>query len=184
MPKSVAEISRFMSLVLRHQPEAIGLTLDAQGWAGVEDLVRRSQSSDTPLTVDLVLEVVRTSEKKRFRVSDDGLRIRANQGHSVDVDLALPPTTPPEILYHGTALQFLDAIRAEGLRPGARRHVHLSAERETAERVGRRRGAPVVLIVAAGAMHRAGRRFLLAENGVWLTDSVPAEFVSAEPGPV
>lgn len=181
---SLVTASKFLSLVLRHRPEAIGLSLDAQGWALIEDLVRLSQTSRSPLTRDVILEVVRTNSKQRFSVSGDGLRIRANQGHSIPVDLGLAPIAPPEVLFHGTATRFLEAILAEGLRPGSRQHVHLSADPATARQVGQRHGKPVVLVVASGAMHQAGHEFFRAENGVWLTAAVPPQSLTvAEDSP-
>jgi putative RNA 2'-phosphotransferase len=178
LSKILVSASKFMSLVLRHQPEAIGLSLDGEGWASIDELVRLSSSSRSALTRDLVLEVVRTGDKQRFRVSEDGLRIRASQGHSVEVDLALPPSEPPDTLFHGTATRFLDPIMAEGLRPGSRQHVHLSADEATAVRVGERHGKPVVLVVAAKAMHAAGHQFFVSDNVVWLTASVPARYIT------
>lgn len=163
--------SKFLSFVLRHKPEAIGLTLDAEGWADVDDLLARA---DPALALDRALleEVVATSDKKRFALSEDGRRIRANQGHSVAVDLGLERREPPALLFHGTATRFLAAIEREGLKPGRRQHVHLSRDVETARTVGRRHGKPVILQVAAGTLHAAGQAFYLSDNGVWLTDHV------------
>jgi putative RNA 2'-phosphotransferase len=169
--------SKFLSLVLRHQPEAIGLTLDDNGWADVDELIRLANESGHVLTRTLLERVVAENDKKRFAFSDDGRRIRASQGHSVAVDLALPPVEPPEVLYHGTATRFLDSIRAGGLHAGSRRHVHLSPDAATATKVGQRHGKPVVLVVRARAMAAAGHQFFLSANGVWLTERVPAEFL-------
>lgn len=174
---ALVSASKFMSYVLRHDPQAIGLLLDPEGWAQIEDLVRLSQVSRTPLTNELIAEVARTSDKKRFSISADGLSIRANQGHSITVDLNLEAKIPPDILFHGTAHHFLTSIASEGLVRGSRHHVHLSLDRETAEKVGRRHGAPVVLVVLAGFMHRDGCLFYLSENGVWLTDRVPPQYI-------
>lgn len=171
--------SKFMSLVLRHEPGAIGLSLDPHGWASIDDLVRCSSGSRTPLSRDLILEIAATSDKQRFRISDDGLRIRASHGHSIDVDLELVAREPPEILHHGTAKRFLASILAEGLRPGARRHVHLSTDHETALRVGQRHGEPLVLLVLSRELWLAGTSFYLSDNGVWLTDLVPPRFLQA-----
>jgi putative RNA 2'-phosphotransferase len=170
-------ISKLLSLVLRHQPERMSLTLDGSGWALVSDVLRGFTIAGTPLTHAELEEVVRTSDKQRFAISADGAKIRANQGHSVDVDLGFEPTSPPSRLFHGTVPQFLESIRAQGLVRGARHHVHLSASRGTASRVGQRRGRPVVLEVNADAMTRAGHTFFLSENGVWLTDHVPVAFL-------
>lgn len=171
------KISKFLSYVLRHRPDEIGLTLDPNGWVPVADLIERSRAASVVLTEDLVREIVRSNDKRRFALSDDGTRIRASQGHSVEVDLALEPRQPPEVLFHGTAVRFLDDIRREGLRPMTRRHVHLSPDEPTAAKVGRRHGKPVVLRVDAGEMWRAGRAFFLSDNGVWLTDGVEPAFI-------
>ena len=168
--------SKFLSLVLRHKPGLIGLTLDSEGWAGIDALIHLSQSR-IPLTRDLIDRAVAENGKQRFAISEDGLRIRARQGHSIDVDLQLQSLPPPERLYHGTATRFVDAIRREGLRKRSRQHVHLSANADTATHVGSRHGKPVVLIVHAGDMAAAGHAFFLSENGVWLTDAVPAAFI-------
>ena len=180
MNYELVRVSRFLSLVLRHRPEMIGLSLDEQGWASIDDLVRLSQDSREPLTRELIDEVVRTNDKQRFRISDDGLRIRASQGHTIPVDLGLPARQPPEKLYHGTATRFLGSIRHQGLHPRKRRHVHLSSDRHTARQVGGRHGQAAVLTVLAGEMARAGHEFFLSDNGVWLTASVPPEFLQFE----
>jgi putative RNA 2'-phosphotransferase len=169
--------SKFLSLLLRHEPEAIGLRLDAQGWASIEDLVALTRDREVPLTRELIETVAATNDKQRFAISADGLRIRANQGHSLAVDLGLQPVRPPETLFHGTATRFLQAIRSAGLQPRSRQHVHLSRDAETATRVGQRHGKPVVLKVRAAALFDAGTPFYLSENGVWLTPAVPLEFL-------
>ena len=174
----LVRVSKFLSLVLRHRPEEIGLTLDAQGWADVDELIRLVNQAGRQLDRPLLERVLAENDKKRFAFSDDGRRIRASQGHSVEVDLDLPPTPPPDLLYHGTATRFLDSIRATGLRPGSRRHVHLSADEATATAVGRRHGSPVVLVVRAGEMAAAGHPFSRSANGVWLTERVPVEFLT------
>lgn len=169
--------SKMLSRILRHTPEEIGLTLDAQGWAPVAELLRGLKKAGLPMTRAALLEVVAQNDKQRFTLSPDGTCIRAAQGHSVQVDLGLDPEEPPETLYHGTARTTLDAIFVEGLRPGRRRQVHLSSDRETAERVGGRHGRPVVLCVAALRMHREGHVFSRADNGVWLVDHVPSGYL-------
>jgi putative RNA 2'-phosphotransferase len=169
-------VSRFLSRVLRHEPESIGLSLDAQGWARVDELVERACAHGTHLTRDLVLRVAGTSDKQRFACDGAG-RIRANHGHTVPIDLGLEPTEPPPILFHGTAATSVAAIRAEGLVPGRRQYVHLSADAVTATSVGRRHGLPVVLCVTAGRMWTAGFKFVCSASGVWLTSAVPAEFI-------
>ncbi|MFC4949595.1 RNA 2'-phosphotransferase [Pseudonocardia sp. GCM10023141] len=164
-------LSKRLSLHLRHAPEKIGLQLDAGGWVDV-DVLLAALGGVTRADLD---EVVRTSDKQRFVI--EGPRIRANQGHSVAVELDLPVAVPPEVLFHGTVARFLDAIRREGLRPMARHDVHLSATRDTAERVGARRGAPVVLVVDAAAMQADGHAFRVSANGVWLTAAVPPGYL-------
>jgi len=176
--KLLTRTSKFLSLVLRHEPEAAHVELDAHGWVAVEELLQGAQQAGVALDRNLLAEIVRTSDKQRFAFSADGMRIRANQGHSVPVDLQLAPGQPPETLFHGTASRFLPSIRTQGLRPGTRQHVHLSADVATATRVGQRHGNPVVLSVHAGAMYAAGHCFLQAANGVWLTGSVPPSHLS------
>ncbi len=169
------KVSKYLSRHLRHQPGRIGLVLDPHGWVAVDDLLRAMARHGMPLSRAELEHVVAVNDKRRFTI--DGDRIRASQGHTVDVDLGLPPATPPAYLYHGTVAANLAAIRAEGLRPMARHHVHLSPDRETATRVGARRGRPVVLSVDAGAMHRDGHVFHVSANGVWLTDAVPTRYL-------
>lgn len=169
--------SKFLSLVLRHQPELIGLTLDRAGWASVDALLAACAAHGRPLTRAELAQLVADSDKQRFALSPDGTQIRANQGHSVAVDLALAPRTPPDTLFHGTHAGALRFIREEGLVKGERHHVHLSADLATAKKVGARRGPPVILTVRAGAMAAAGHVFYCADNGVWLVDAVPAAFL-------
>lgn len=178
--RRTVKVSKYLSKHLRHQPERIGLTLDEAGWVEIEALIAAAATHGFPFTRDELDHVVAANDKKRFAV--EGTRIRASQGHSIDVDLALPAATPPPYLYHGTVARFLEAIRAEGLRPMNRHDVHLSADRETATRVGARRGRPVVLTVDATAMHRDGHVFHVSANGVWLTKAVPPRYLRF-PGP-
>ncbi len=166
--------SKFLSFVLRHRPDSIGLTLDDNGWAEIEVLIAKAS---IPLNHALIAEVVASSDKKRFALSEDGLWIRANQGHSVQVDLQLASQIPPEILFHGTAEGSVAAIHRLGLLKGSRQHVHLSPDPETARRVGQRHGRPTVLRVNSAQMHAAGHQFLLSENGVWLCDHVPPAYL-------
>ncbi|MFI9119203.1 RNA 2'-phosphotransferase [Streptomyces bikiniensis] len=173
--RRTVKVSKYLSKHLRHQPERIGLALDAQGWTEIDALLRAAAEHGFPISREELDHVVATNDKKRFAI--EGTRIRASQGHTVRVDLDLPAAEPPAYLYHGTVAGRLPSIRAEGLRPMARHHVHLSPDRETATRVGARRGRPVVLSVDAGAMHRAGHVFHVSANGVWLTDTVPPEFL-------
>jgi putative RNA 2'-phosphotransferase len=176
-PERHRKVSKFLSLVLRHNPQRIGLELDPQGWADIDALIERAGAHGMALTRETILDVVATSDKQRFALDESGRRIRANQGHSVEVDLGLKPSEPPEVLFHGTAEDNLAAIRAEGLKPGRRQHVHLSADAATATAVGGRHGRPVILRVAAGRMPSAGFEFFVADNGVWLTAAVPPEFI-------
>lgn len=173
--RRTVKVSKYLSRHLRHQPERIGITLDAHGWVPIDELLHAAARHHFPVTRAELDHVVLSNDKQRFAVEGD--RIRASQGHTVDVDLGLPPAEPPAYLYHGTVGRVLDAIRAEGLRPMNRTHVHLSPDRETATRVAARRGRPVVLSVDAGAMHRAGHTFRVSANGVWLASAVPAEFL-------
>jgi putative RNA 2'-phosphotransferase len=171
------EISKFLSYVLRHAPQSIGLSLDANGWASVDDLLARAPAGGQSFDRATLERVVAGSDKKRFTLSEDGSRIRAAQGHSVEVDLAIAPMIPPAMLFHGTATRHMEAILAEGLKPGRRKKVHLSLDEETAAKVGQRHGKPVVLRVDAAGMHAHGLPFWRAENGVWLTDHVPPQFL-------
>ena len=174
--------SKFLSLVLRHEPGKIGVTLDEAGWTEVDGLLTACAAHGVVITRAELGEIVASSDKQRFALSPDGARIRANQGHSVDVDLELPPATPPARLYHGTVAEAVPAIRAEGLTKRARHHVHLSADTETATAVGGRRGKAVILVIQAAAMAAAGHVFFVSANGVWLTDHVPAEYIEFPPG--
>lgn len=177
MDKRLVRLSKFLSRVLRHHPEAIDLTLDAQGWAEVAHLLAQARSHGVALTRETLQEIVAQNDKQRFALSDDGTRIRASQGHSIPVDLGLAPTEPPELLYHGTAARSIPSIRARGLLPGRRNHVHLSADETTAARVGGRHGNPMVITVRAGLMHAEGYPFYLSANGVWLTEHVPVAYL-------
>ncbi|MEU3858110.1 RNA 2'-phosphotransferase [Streptomyces sp. NPDC028722] len=173
--RRTVQVSKYLSRHLRHQPERIGITPDPGGWVDVDTLITAATAHGFRFTRDELDHVVATNDKQRFVT--EGNRIRASQGHSIEVDLGLPPATPPPHLYHGTVERSLDAIRAEGLRPMDRHDVHLSADRETATRVGARRGRPVVLTVDSGAMHRDGHVFHLSANGVWLTAAVPPRYL-------
>jgi putative RNA 2'-phosphotransferase len=173
-------ISKYLAKHLRHAPDALGLTLGPGGWVGVAELLAAARAHGFPITADELRECVATNDKRRFALDATGDRIRASQGHSVAVDLELEEVEPPEVLFHGTVDRFWESIRTQGLVRGSRHHVHLSADRETARRVGARRGKPVVLAVAAGRMHRDGRRFHRSANGVWLTDAVPPEYLMRE----
>jgi putative RNA 2'-phosphotransferase len=173
--RRTVKVSKYLSKHLRHQPERIGLTLDEAGWVEIDTLIEAAAAHGFRFTRAELDHVVEANDKRRFAVRGD--RIRANQGHTVEVDLGLPTATPPPYLYHGTVAACLTAIRTEGLRPMNRHDVHLSPDRETATRVGARRGRPVVLAVDAGAMHRDGHVFRVSANGVWLTEAVPPQYL-------
>ncbi|MEJ1971139.1 MAG: RNA 2'-phosphotransferase [Lacunisphaera sp.] len=173
-------LSKLLSRVLRHEPERLGLRLDAAGWVPVDALLAACERERVPLTREKLAQLVAASDKQRFAFDETRTRLRANQGHSVAVELGYEPKAPPETLYHGTVDKFLPSIRAQGLRKGGRHHVHLSADVATAVKVGSRRGRPVILTVRSGAMHRDGHAFFLSANGVWLVDTVPTAYL-AEP---
>jgi putative RNA 2'-phosphotransferase len=174
----VKSISKFLSLVLRHEPQSIGLTLDEAGWADVDELLAKAEAAGKRLDRVLLQHVVDTNDKRRFALSDDGARIRANQGHSIDVALGLPVVTPPDVLYHGTATRFLDSILATGLDRRQRHHVHLTESVTTATVVGQRYGKLVLLAVDARRMCMDGHVFHCSDNGVWLTDAVAPHYLS------
>ncbi|HEX3762754.1 MAG TPA: RNA 2'-phosphotransferase [Kofleriaceae bacterium] len=170
-------ISKRLSYVLRHRPDAIGITLDGAGWASVDDLLAALARHGTALSRAELAAIVGASDKRRFALSADGTRIRTQQGHSVPVELGHAEASPPATLYHGTVERFLASIGVHGLHRGTRHHVHLSAAAETAIQVGARRGRPVILEIDAAAMAADGHRFWLTPNQVWLTDEVPARYI-------
>jgi len=175
--KQKINISKFLSLILRHSPETIDLQLDENGWAEVEELLSKSALHRQPFTKEELEAIVADNDKQRFSFNDDHSKIRANQGHSVNIQLDLAPQEPPAVLYHGTVQKFLPNIQQEGLQKMSRQHVHLSEDKETAKKVGSRRGVPVILNVRSGQMQEDGMLFYLSENGVWLTDSVPVKYI-------
>lgn len=175
--KEKTKTSKFLSLILRHEPERVGLTLGEAGWVGVDELLEAVNRNGARLTREELDHIVATCNKQRFAFSEDRQRIRASQGHSVEVDLQYAPETPPEILYHGTATRFLEVIRKDGLQRMERHDVHLSSETKMTLQVGGRHGKPVLLTIRAGDMHRAGFEFRRSANGVWLVNHVPAEFI-------
>ena len=179
---NTTQISKLISLVLRHQPEKLGLTLDSHGWADTKALVEAINAIQ-PFDMEQLERIVRTDDKQRYAFSPDKARIRANQGHSIPVDLELTPRTPPAILWHGTGERFVSGIMREGLKPMDRQYVHLSADPDTAMKVGRRHGKPVLFTVDAARMAGDGLLFYLSENGVWLTDAVPAKYLKKEDRP-
>ncbi|MGI4873570.1 MAG: RNA 2'-phosphotransferase [Janthinobacterium lividum] len=176
-PKQTTRLSKYLSLHLRHQPEAIGLRLEPGGWVIVADLLAACAAHGQPLTRDELEDLVEDNDKQRFAFDESGQRIRAQQGHSVEVDLQLAPAEPPAVLYHGTVPAALPTIRAHGLQKMSRHAVHLSPDEATARRVGQRRGQPLLLAVDAAALHQAGGVFTKSGNGVWLVDAVPPQYL-------
>jgi putative RNA 2'-phosphotransferase len=178
MEKRLIGVSKYLAKYLRHAPQELGLTLEPGGWVSVDGLLVAADKNGFPISYDELVECVETNDKQRFAFDETGDRIRANQGHSVEVDLQLEEREPPEFLYHGTVERFLPSILKEGLVRGKRHHVHLSKDVETARKVAGRRGKPVILTVDAGRMHKKGHTFLLSANGVWLTDSVAPAYLT------
>ena len=177
---SLVAHSKFLSLVLRHDPQRIGLTLDEAGWARTDELLACLQKSSHPMSLALLQRVVAADSKQRYSFSEDGLRIRANQGHSIEVELGLMAQEPPDELHHGTATRFLASILEQGLTRQKRHHVHLSANQEVAATVGRRYGQLAMLVVDARRMHADGHVFYRSDNGVWLTDAVPPRYLKVQ----
>lgn len=175
------KLSVFISLVLRHKPEAAGICLDEHGWANVDELLEGINSTGRQINMDILKEIVRTDSKQRYSFNNEKTLIRANQGHSIPVDVELEERQPPQYLYHGTAERFLDAIMTEGLKPMSRLYVHLSKEEETAVKVGKRHGSPAVLKVRAEEMYHDGNKFYLSQNGVWLTKYVDKKYMEGRP---
>lgn len=172
------EISRYMCLILRHKPGVIGITLDSHGWADTQQLIEGIAEKHKDFNMEMLEEIVRTDNKQRYSFNEDKTKIRANQGHSVPVDVELKKAVPPEILFHGTAEKYAASIRREGINSRQRLYVHLSKDRATAVTVGKRHGKPVVFEVRSGQMQRDGFEFFLSENGVWLTKHVPAAYLN------
>lgn len=177
MKPDTKHISKFLSLVLRHQPTTIELVLDKNGWADTQELLKKLAKYGKGISLETLQQVVAENDKKRFVFSEDGTKIRANQGHSIEIELGYQAVEPPNLLFHGTATRFLDSIQEKGLLKGDRHHVHLSTNLETATKVGSRHGKVIVLEVNAKEMHQAGFKFFVSENGVWLTDHVPTAFL-------
>lgn len=175
--RNIVRISKFLSLVLRHKPETIELTLDEHGWARVDELLAKSVKADLPMDRVLLRQVVEGSEKKRFSFSEDGQRIRANYGHSIPIDLGFEPIEPPEFLFHGTATRFVVSIKMRGIVPQERTHVHLSPDEDSAMEVGQRHGKPIVLTIQSRRMHENGFKFYLSASGIWLTEKVPPDYI-------
>lgn len=176
--KNLKNTSKFISLILRHKPETIGITLDEHGWANVQELINGiNRSGGHTLDIDLLEEIVRTDEKQRYSFNENHSLIRANQGHSIQVDVELEEKIPPDILWHGTGEKYVESIDAQGLLPKSRLYVHLSADMDTARKVGSRHGKPVIYEVDCKRMYADGYRFFISANGVWLTKEVPVEYL-------
>ncbi len=175
--QEIKNISKFLSLVLRHDPKKIQLNLDENGWAEVDELLSKINKHRMKLDLATLQEVVATNDKKRFAFNEEQTKIRASQGHSIKIDLDIEAVEPPVVLYHGTVGKFIESIKKEGLQKMNRQHVHLSQEKATAINVGSRRGVPTILVVNSGEMHKDGFTFYLSENKVWLTDEVPAKYI-------
>ena len=177
MQSRLVRVSKFLSRVLRHQPGRIGIELDGAGWVAVSELLAACEAHNFPITREELGAVVSENDKKRFALNEDGTRIRASQGHTVEIELGYVPLAPPPVLYHGTATHLLASIRERGLLKGRRHHVHLSADDATAAKVGARHGKPHVIQVESGRMHADGYEFYRSDNGVWLTEHVPARYL-------
>ena len=174
---NLTNLSRYMSLILRHKPEVIGITLDEHGWANVNDLIYGIEKNNPGFNMDILEQIVRTDSKQRYSFNDDKSLIRANQGHSINVDVELKEKEPPEYLYHGTGEKYVESINQDGLIPKSRLYVHLSKDIETANNVGRRHGKEVVYRIDSGQMYLDGHKFYLSENGVWLIKEVPVKYL-------
>ncbi len=177
---SDVKLGRFLSLVLRHNPDAAGITLDEHGWADVRELLAGVRRSGRQIDMETLERIVRENNKQRYSFNEDHTKLRANQGHSIPVDVELTATQPPRYLYHGTAARFLPAIQREGIKKMTRQYVHLSGDYQTAIEVRRRHGAPVVITIDAAAMARDGEIFYLSENGVWLCEYVAPRYFLTE----
>ena len=179
--KNLKQTSVFISLILRHKPEVIGISLDCHGWASVKELIDGiNKTDDYSIDMQTLEKIVRTDNKQRYSFNDNHTLIRANQGHSINVDVELIEKEPPEILFHGTGEKYVEAIRKDGLIPKLRLYVHLSKDKEIAEKVGERHGKPYIFIVKSGEMFRAGYKFYISVNGVWLTKSVPVKYLEEQ----
>lgn len=174
--KELESTSKYLSLILRHKPETIGITLDEHGWANVDELIK-GISKTYPINMEILENIVATDNKQRYSFNDDKTLIRANQGHSIPVDVELPVANPPEVLFHGTGEKYVESIDEKGLVPKSRLYVHLSSDIETAVKVGSRHGRPVVYKVLSGKMLQDGYVFYKSVNGVWLTKRVPVEYL-------
>ena len=180
MDKSNTKTSKFLSLILRHKPETVGLVLDKHGWVEIDKLLEAIGKTGEDLSLERLKVIVETNDKQRFAFNEDQTKIRASQGHSLDVSLGYKEMTPPNLLFHGTATRYLPSIKIQGLKKQRRLHVHLTRDKSTASAVGSRHGTPAILAIDAKAMHIDGYCFYLSDNGVWLTDNVPVEYITLE----
>lgn len=171
------KLGRFLSLVLRHKPETIGITLDKNGWADVKELIEKVKLSERYIDIEILERIVRENNKKRYSFNEDKSKIRANQGHSIKVELNLKEMIPPEILYHGTATKFLESIREKGILKRNRQYVHLSSDIETAKNVGQRHGEVIILPIDITGLKKIGHKFYISENKVWLCDDIPSKYI-------
>lgn len=176
--RTLTRASRKISYLLRHNPGELNLQMDKSGWVSVQELLTGLAKGACPISREELEQVVAENDKKRFSFNEDGTKIRANQGHSINVDLELPPQVPPDVLFHGTAKKNLDSIFGKGLQKRNRQHVHLSSDEETAKKVGSRHGSPIVLKIDAKTMHEHGIPFYISDNGVWLCESISPEYIS------
>ena len=174
---NIEKLSKFISLILRHKPEEVGITLDEHGWAKVNDLINGINNSGRKIDKDVLEEIIRTDNKQRYSFNEDKTKIRANQGHSIPVVIDFKELEPPDTLYHGTATKSIEGMQAQGIKPMSRLYVHLSKDFETAKQVGSRHGECVVLVINAKKMYKDGIKFYLSENGVWLTESVDPKYI-------
>jgi len=178
MTKEQTTVSKLMSLALRHKPEKLGILLDQHGWAETNELINGINNKGYSVMLDDLEVIVKSNDKQRFKFNDDFTKIRANQGHSIAVNVELTESMPPDILYHGTSLRNLESIQTNGILSQSRLHVHLSDNKETAKQVGSRHGKPIILVIDTKQMHADNLKFYLSENGVWLTDNIPSQYIT------
>lgn len=172
------DLSIFISLVLRHKPEAANVKIDEHGWVEVAELIKGTKRKGYKIDMAILEQIVKIDRKKRYSFNEDKSKIRANQGHSIKVDVGLVEKTPPEVLYHGTATRFLSSIMSQGLKGQSRLYVHLSDNIKTAKKVGSRHGEPTILKIDSSKMNQEGHKFYLSENNVWLCNAVPVEYIT------
>ena len=180
MSERLVKLGRFISLILRHSPETIGIKLDENGWGDVEELITLMNKNRRKIDIDTLKEIVETNNKKRYEFSDNFKKIRACQGHSINVDVELEQAVPPEFLYHGTAVKNIESIKKDGIKKASRQHVHLSSDYNTAYNVGKRHGKPYIIKVLSGKMGEDGKKFYISKNEVWLSDDIETEYLVFE----